>query len=52
MNEQDRKIAEKIWPQHMRTLHAKIEAKRVHARRQLGDRWLLAKPVNRPHSVR
>ena len=51
MNTLDRQIAEKIWPQHMLREQA-VAADRHNVERQqalswLGDRYLLAKPVNR-----
>ena len=58
MNEQEREIATKIWPQHMRDQiiglgfldteqHEFLYQTKVHdAITWLGDRYLLARPIN------
>jgi hypothetical protein len=49
MNDRESKVARKIWPQHMRHQHAKIEARRKHAREwmiaKFGESHLLAPPA-------
>ncbi len=52
MNEKDRRIAERIWPQHFQPFARlwdddKYAIQRTHAIRWLGDRYLCFKPVNR-----
>jgi hypothetical protein len=51
MNEQDKQLAAKIWPQHVRHTHAKLEARRKHARdwmvQKFGRQHLLSTPINR-----
>jgi len=52
MNEQELRIAARIWPQHMKGVAENLEEypyqRRVQqAKTWLGDRYLLAKPVSR-----
>lgn len=49
MNDRDRRIATRIWPQHMREITpgpVPYSDKVQQAKQHLGDRYLLARPLN------
>jgi hypothetical protein len=47
MNNKDAQIAQKIWPQHMRSQYASLHVRLEQRKREMGSGWLLAVPVNR-----